>query len=566
MMQILRPWNRTVPLLSMALLLLLVTACAAPAQPAATGDTPADTAEETSAEEAPAASGEPQSGGTLTIAEYSEPDILDPHISFNRHTWLVALQMFDTLLVASKEGELLPHLATSWEVNEDGTSYTFTLREDVTFHDGEPFNAEAVKYNFDRIVDPDTGSLGLASDLGPYESSEVLDEYTVQINFSEPNGSFPLLAATRIFMVSPAAAEAAGPDDFGFQPVGSGPFQFVEWIQQDSITLERYDEYDWAPEIFDHDGVAYLDQVIFRYIIEPGTRLAALEAGEVDVAIRLPEYDVARIREDERFSVLSEMVPGLPTNFIMNTNQSPLDDVRVRRALNLWLDRELVNDIVWAGENAPAYGPITPNTFAYLPAVEEINALDREQAQALLAEAGWEDSDGDGILDKDGEPLTLQIYSGGDYTDPPEAISGQFVEMGADVEIVMVPWAEQRQVASAGDHHLMVATFNNPDPRVMRLLFHSENVGESGWVWTHLTESDPDLQAQIDELLVAGDQESDQAAREEIYQEVQRLLVDNAVTLPVRIDFYIYGMTPAVQGWMTTVTGWPLTYNIWLSE
>ena len=509
----------------------------------------------------------PVRGGTLTIGEYWEADTLDPHISYSRHGWLLFYQLYDTLLVADTDMNFHPGLAESWEVSDDGKTFTFHLRKGVKFHDGTPFNAEAVKYNFERIVNPDTGSLMLADMIGPYESSEVVDDYTVKINFSKPSGIFLIFAATKSWMVSPTAAEKLGVEEFGLHPVGTGPFRFVEWVPQSHITLERNPDYNWAPQdIYDYQGPAYLDQVIFRYLIEAGTRMAALETGEVDIAIRIPEHDVQRIREDEQFEVIKEMIPGLPTTFILNTNKPPLDDVRVRRALNLWLDRELVNDTVYAGENAPSQGPLAPNTFAYWPGVEEVNAFDRERAKRLLAEAGWEDHDGDGLLDKDGETLKLFIYACGDYTDPPEAIGAQFQEMGADTEIKMIPWEEQKRACFEGDPHMMVATFNNPDARVLRLLFHTENVGETGWMWTHLYEAAPDLQAELDALLDEGDVTTDIEARKLAYVKAQKLIVDNALCLPLKLDFYIYGVTKKLHGWKITCTGWPLTYNMWLEE
>lgn len=510
----------------------------------------------------------PRHGGELVIAEYWEPDNLDPHVSYSRHTWIVAYQLFDMLLMADENKNLHPYLAKSWEVSEDGLHYTFYLRDDVVFHDGTPFNAEAVKYNFERIVDPETGSIMIADLLGKeFESVEVIDEYTVRINFSAPRGPFLLMCGTLLWMVSPTAAEKWGPQDFGFHPVGSGPFRFVEWVPQDHITLERNPDYNWAPEgIFEHQGPPYLERLVFKYIPEAATRAAALETGEVDIAIRPLEHMVERFRADPRFDVITAMVPGLPTTFIFNTNKPPLDDVRVRRALNLWIDREQLVKTVWAGQYPPAYGPLAPNTFAYWPGCEGLNALNRDEALRLMAEAGWTDSDGDGILDKDGEPLKLYIYSCGDYVEPPQGVAAQLKTMGIDAEIVLVPWTEQQRVCYQGKPHMMVATFNNVDPRVLRLLFHSENVGEFGWTWTHLAESDPELQAKLDALLEAGDQEVDLTKRAAIYQEVQKLIVENALCLPLRVDNYIYIYRKEVKGWKFEPGGWLLTYDMWLAE
>ena len=214
----------------------------------------------------------------------------------------------------------------------------------------------------------------------------------------------------------------------------------------------------------------------------------------------------------------------------------------------------------------PAYGPIGPSTFAYDATVEQTNALDREQALQILADAGWTDSDGDGLLDKDGKRSNS--------TSTPVAITliRPRLSQASSMRWEPIPrsrWCRgrsKRRLFMHGDPSMMVATFNNVDPRIMRLLFHSENVGENGWMWTHLHERDPDLQAQLDELLEKGDLTTNASERQQIYSEAQKLIVDNALALPMRVDFYIYGMSKAVQGWMTEPGGWPLAYNMWLSE
>jgi peptide/nickel transport system substrate-binding protein len=504
----------------------------------------------------------PQEGGRLEFAHYWEVDTLDPHVSYSRHAWLVFYQLYDTLLVADADMNFHPGLAKEWEVTDDGKTFTFYLREGVTFHDGTPFNAEAVKYN------PDTRAMMLADLIGPYTGTDVVDDYTVKVHFSEPHGPFVIFAATKSWMISPQAAEEWGPEDYGLHPVGTGPFQFVEWVPQQYVLLERNPDYNWAADaIHTHNGPAYLDELKINFVIEDSTRAAALEAGDVHVATKIPEYDVQRFRDSEDFVVQREMVPGLPTTFILNCNKPPLDDVRVRRALNLWLDRELINETVYAGERAPSFGPLAPNTFGYWPGVEEVNTLNRDRAMELLAEAGWEDSDGDGLLDDgSGETLKLDIFSCGEETDPPEAVGAQFDEMGADTSIHMVPWEEQKRVCYEGQHHMMVATFNNPDAQVLRLLFHSDNFGEVGWMWGHLHESNPELQAELEALLDEGDSTVAVEPRRLAYEQAQQLIVENALAMPMTLDFYIFGVSNQVHGWSTTATRWPLYYNMWLEQ
>jgi len=510
----------------------------------------------------------PRYGGTLVVAEYWEPDTLDPQISDSRHTTIISDQIFDSLLYADKDGNLYPTLATSWEMSADGLHYTFELRKDVKFHDGTVFNAEAVKYNLDRLADPDTGSLMFLSQFPQYESTDVLGDYTVRINLKSRMGSFLFSLANRISIVSPTAAEKWGVKDFGFHPVGTGPFKFVEWIPQEEVVLEKNEDYNWGPAspAANHSGPAYLDKVIIKYVTESSTRSAVLDTGEADISIRVQEYDIKRFDSDPDFVVHKQMVAGTPTMFILNTNKPPLDDVRVRQALNKWLDRVLIVNTVFGGEFSPAYGVLSPSTFAYSAEAEKYYKMDRSQATQLLEEAGWVDTDGDGIRDKDGVPMEINIYSCGDYVEPPQAIQPQLKDLGMNAKIVMVPWTEQKKVCFTGTADMMVGTFNDTDPNVLRLLFHSENIGESGWNWTHLYQSDPALQETLDTLLENGDLTANVQDRAQIYQEVQKLIGENALALPIRVDDYNYVSTSHVHGWTTGMDNWIRTYNLWLDK
>jgi len=512
----------------------------------------------------------PVRGGTLNIGMYYEPDVLDIHTNISRHSNLVLQHVHDTMLVADEDFNLYPGLVESWEISEDNKTFTFHLRKDVKFHDGTPFNAEAVKYNYDRIVDPEVPAVWALTLLGPnYLSTEVVDDYTVKVNFSKPNGTFLLHSAIPFYMaqmISPTAAEEAGVDDYGMHPVGTGPFKFVEWVPQDHITLERNPDYNWAPQgVYNHQGPPYVDRIVFKFLQEAATRLAALETGEVDIAIRIPDHDIPRIRADERFIVIREDLPGTPKHFQFNTAKPPTDDVRVRCALNIMLDKELIADQVWAGERDVAYGPITPATFAYWPGVEEINTFDREKAMELLKEAGWEDSDGDGLLDRDGETLKIFIYGSTGDPDHPTALDAQFREMGVDSEIVLIPWDKEKSTYFRGDQHLGAWTISGYQS-VLRAMYHSENVGELGLNINHTYEGDPALQAEFDALLEEASETGDLEVRKEALMEMQKAIEENCIIIPTGVDAYIFGNAKRVQGWSVSLINWPFGFNIWLEE
>jgi peptide/nickel transport system substrate-binding protein len=371
-------------------------------------------------------------GGELVILTANEPDTMDPHQTQSRYATLVITAMFDSLMHMDADLEIRPGLAISWELSEDAQTWTIELREGVTFHDGEPFNAEAAKYNFDRIVDPDVRSVGAGILIGPYESSEVVDEYTVQLHFSEPYGAFINALADPynwITMVSPAAAEEHG-QDFNLQPVGTGPFIFEEYVPQEMVSVVRNPDYDWAPEFYPYQGPARVDRVTFRFVSELSTRLAALETGEANISMELPPLEVQRIRDDDRFEVVSSAVPGVPVVALCNMSKPPLDDVLVRRAINYGVNQEAMVNTLFAGEWFAAHNILAPNTWAFDEESAEMYSYDPDRAAELLDEAGWVDTNGDGGREKDGEDLeVLYLALFAPPYDPGEVLQAQLSDL-----------------------------------------------------------------------------------------------------------------------------------------
>src|SRR5579864_5827718 len=270
----------------------------------------------------------PHRGGTLAYALDGSPDRLDPNLSGLRPAQIVFFQIFDPLLVRDpKDNAIKPWLAESWTVSPDGKVYTFRLRPGVKFQDGTPFDAAAVKFNFDRTHNPALGTRCGGCAVGFYESADVDGPSTVRIHLKSPWA--PFLDAASLFyrMVSPAGVRKAGDQDFGRRPVGSGPFRFVEWIPNDHITLERNQDYAWAPSLFAHQGPPYLDRVVFRLIPEPSTRVGALQSGELQVTTAVATQDFQRLAHDPRFKPIVGLAPGVPYAWAINVTKAPADDL-----------------------------------------------------------------------------------------------------------------------------------------------------------------------------------------------------------------------------------------------
>ena len=521
----------------------------------------------TSAAESPTATtddsggsgGEQRQGGHLRVGQSGEPDTLDMHRTESSTTWEVGWSLYDTLIIADEALELWPALAESWEASDDGLTFTFALREDVIFHDGTPFNAEAMKWNLDRVVDPATGSLYAKPDLGPYESSEALDEFTLQVNMTSPYGFLIRAMSLMEFgILSPSVGDMAV-EDVGQQPISSGPFKFKEWVLQDHITLERNEDYNWGSSPpYNHSGPPFVDEISWHVISDAPTRVAALEAGEMDVITRTPGTEVERL-EGDGFKILKGLQTGLPTGFIVNTNKFPTNELAVRRAINLGLDRQQISDGLYAGQEEPGFCLTTPTTWAHWDCTGEIY-YDPDEAQAILEEAGWEKS-GD-FYERDGEKLVLDVYVFGSGGPIGEAFQAAIRPVGIDVNLQVVPFSEQKITGFEGRHNMMVGRFDAPDPKIIGLLFHSENIGETGFTWTHLNESDPDMQQKVDELLDAGLAEVDPEARAQIYRDLQQLISENHMFVAMKYDAMMIAMKPEVEGIVMNDMGFQIrTYD-----
>ena len=226
------------------------------------------------------------------------PRTYDPRVTSSRHEYQVIAQIFDTLIASDGSNRLFPGLATAWNVAADGKSVTLKLRSDVGFHDGTPFDADAVRFTFDTIADPKTASEGAVTQLGPYAGTDVIDPFTVRVNYSQPFGAaLASYAEGTLAPVSPTAVKRLGNQGFARAPVGAGPFRFVSWEEGRQVVLERFDKYNWAPGYNVHTGPSSVQRIISRFIGDASTRVAALEAGEIDISDATPILDMKRFGE-----------------------------------------------------------------------------------------------------------------------------------------------------------------------------------------------------------------------------------------------------------------------------
>lgn len=554
-------------LLLMLVLVMIVAACGGAPQPAAEPtDAPAEATQPTTAPaegaptEAPAeaapteAAAEPAAGGNVVVAVNREPDRLDPNVGSSRFDDQVHINIFDTPLYRDENLNIVPGLVTEWSVDDTGTTWTLKLREGVTFHDGTPFNAEALKFNFDRIIDPETASRKAAGLLLSPETT-VIDEYTVEVRYEEPYGAFLDALSTPVLgIVSPASVEQYG-EDVGRNPVGTGPFRFVEWIAQDRIVLERNPDYNWAPEHFENQGPPAIETLTFRIIPEDVSRSVALETGEVDAAINLPREQVMRFTDDPAYEVVRAVVAGSPAMMTVNADKFPTDDPMVRQALQYAVNQDDLISAALFGVGERAYGPISRANPCYDSGLEALYSYDPATSQAMLEEAGWVDSDGDGIREKDGQTLSLEYitFGGAANRRTAEIIQAQMREVGVDLTIREMESPAIQAARQAGEHNLAWLTWLGMDPAVMEVMFHSRNIG-TGWNFTHFTNSD------LDGFLDQANTELDDSARCDLYSQAQNLIMDESVIIPMYLQEQIVGYSAAIDGLKMSPHG---DYIVW---
>jgi len=504
-------------------------------------------------------------GGDLKFALSNEPPNLDPHQASALIVATVDAAILDTLVNELEDGTIVPGLATSWEFSPDGLTATFHLRSGVKFHDGEPFNAAAMKQSFDRMVDPATQSGLAASLLGPYTGSEAVDDTTLKMTFSKPFA--PLLHNLARNFTSPISPKAIAEYglDVATHPVGTGPFVFKEWIQKDHITFERFADYNWAPDFLGVQGPAALDSIIWRPVAEEATRVATLKNGESHIIESVPPPFVSQFEGDSNYAIDKHMNTGIPFCFMVNTQKAPTDDPAVRQALEYAIDKDTISNTINFGVYPPARSVLSPVTFGYWAGAESMYPYDPEQAKSILEQAGWTVGDG-GIREKDGNKLHIQFWTLSDivlFQNIAQAYQAQLKEVGVDMEIVTLARAAWGDGVNAGEHNLTIQIFGLSDPSVLSINFHSKNIappGGSGFNWARY--SDPAL----DKLLDDGEVELDDAKRVEIYGQAQKIILDNAIMIPVYLLHQVFGRTTKLENITYIVGGLPILYTATLQQ
>ncbi len=482
----------------------------------------------------------------LTLA----PTGIDPHINASSELGIPLSSVYDTLVFQDPQSrEFVPGLAERWTISEDGLVYTFILREDVLFHDGTRFNAQAVEDNIAYILNPEHVSQKASIMLGPLDHVTVVNDFTISFHLREPFA--PLLdslAQVYLGMASPAALEKWGVTDYQFHQVGTGPYRFIEYIANDHITLERNPDYAWGPTIY-QQSTAAIDEIVFRFYEDPATRSLALESGEVDVIGEVPQQDAARLAAKEDFQLHAVPIPGQPLQLFFNTQHAPTDDVRMRQALIQAIDRKFIVETVFGPYSPVAEGPLSASTLGYVSQYP-YPEFDPEAASAALEQLGWRWEEPSGVRIRDGRPLQLHIVvpNWGSNPEVGQLIQAAWINLGAEVSLEVAPgFGPLKQAQTTADYHAIGINFFGSDPDLLRPFYYSQGL----YNWSGV--DDP----QIDEVLTLAVQaSSDLTERQTCYTQLAEIIREQALILPIRDYVNLVINRTGLEGLRFSSQGW----------
>lgn len=484
---------------------------------------------------------------------------IDPHLHTSQELSIILRQIYDTLVYRHPETrEFVAGLAHSWEISADGLEYTFYLREDVVFHDGTAFTAQAVADNLQRILNPATGSQHTRQLLGSIVSYQVLDAYTIKINLSHPfEPLLDSLSQVYLSIANPATFNSYSdtPSRYQFHQVGTGAFEFVEYIPEDRIVIRRNPNYDWYPSFYSPPIANAVQEIEFRFFRDAETRLPALEQGTVQIMGGLLPIAARSLTNNLDIIVIPTPIPGQPLQFYYNTALTPTDNLAVRQALNYAANRTSIAETIYGGFSPVAWGPMSTNSLYYNRGVRNVYAYNLQQAQSLLAQAGYIDENDDGILEKDGEVLSITILHSPENLLPDVAqfLKEQWETIGIRVQLRPVPGhSAVLEAATEGEFNLIALNTFGLDPYILNQ--HYISVMPQNWSGFNTPE--------LDNLLLEAEQIRDVDQRRLAYGRIQAIILEQALILPVSDRVVLNAFTANIQGLRYDLYGDPILHDV----
>lgn len=518
-------------------------------------------------------SSKPVYGGTLVYGADREPTCLDPHNSGDMPQTYVARQYLDSLVSELPDGSVVPWLATSWTITNGGKTYTFQIKKGVKFTDGEPLNAQAVVDNFKQELNPATQDATDWGYLYPYYvSSRATGPYTVQLNLKLPDSSLLDAFAQAFFGIEAPNAMARGLKVNCQSPVGTGPFIVKNWVHGQEITLVKNPNYDSAPANARHQGPAYVNEIIWRFLEEPATRYAALQNGQVNLIFSIPAEDQTNAEHDSSLSVEQFVHSGNGNNISINANQPPFNNLDVREAFvdaaNVAQDVKSAYLGAYPSENTvlstgtPFHDPDPSIGYTYNEA----------KAKQLLAAAGYTKKNSAGYLIKNGKVLAgTFIYASDSGDTPPETLSlyqdiaAQEKAVGIDVIFKPLSYAQEQALYLKYNPHLYnlaAGYWNSPTPEVLYIIDSPTTPKVPNF-----NNAQYESNAQLDSILLKANATTNTTEERKLYYQAQVLAQKQYWQLPlypVTTDLGINNNTHDV--WIEPSEGEPVLSDAWISK
>ncbi|MFC5337881.1 ABC transporter substrate-binding protein [Leucobacter denitrificans] len=529
---------RIKPLLPLGLIAsaaLVLTACS-------TGGTDAEAPETTE-------------GGTLVYATGdAEPSCLDPHVGGNYPQALISTQYLEPLVGRDASGTITPWLATEWETSEDGLTWDFTLKEGVTFTDGTPLDAAAIKANVEHLQDPETQSSTGYLAVQKVAEVEVVDDTHARFHMSAPDSALLESMSQQWTAIQSPAGIERGMEANCQAPIGTGPFVVDEWVPQDHVTLVRNEDYQTPGPENDHDGGAFVDAIEWRFIPDAATRNAALVSGEVNIVDNPLPADIVAAEAGDEISHIDAPRPGAVNRIELNSNQAPFNDSKVREAFIRAANPDAGIDTLFQGTAPRSHSPLSSiEPLGYSD--ESLFAYDLDEAAKLLDEAGWTEG-ADGVREKDGEKLTVRFPVSTNQSTATEQslfqqIQANVAEVGFDVQLEPLDLSSWYGALAAHEYEAVSAPYTKVGPDVLRILYHSASLvpAPSGYFANLAQLNDPELDALLDEASATLDADT----RAGIYEEAQQRILSTFTVLPL-YDQQNHFLTQGVDGVTTLGT------------
>ncbi len=459
----------------------------------------------------------------IRIATPGEGDTLDPAFMSLVNSFSVATNIYSGLVrYAPGTIDLMPDLATSWEVSDDGRTWTFAIRDDVVWQKGYgKLVAQDIVDSFNRVRDPATGSRWLG-ELGIITDIQAPDDTTVVFSLKQPNAAFlHTVSAFRQGLITNARAVADAGEDYGRHPVGTGAYELEEWVPGVQVVLKANPDF--------YLGVPPIAKATFVIIPDESVRMLALQRGEVDIAMNLQNPEIYKTLLANPNISTGEITTSSAHGINVNTRMAPFDDLRVRQALYYAIDRDLIAEVIWGGLAEPAYSDLAP---AYLGHTTDVPRYEYNPAKAreLLAEAGY----------PNGFKTTIYWLST-HSTELLGAIRAMWKEVGIDAEARLVDGGTWVASIASGEAPLILSLATRADPHVWYSSFFHSDAFPPGMNGTYYDA--------VDDLIDAGGIESDPVKRAEIYAEIQRHVMTDLPYLPLYWPKHAHPFWNYVKGW-----------------